>query len=71
MVQKILPVYYFKIIKKENCSWPVSMGEGCGALYAPNAFEKLLDVVLEEVGVDLLVLARHLLHEVHLHPVEH
>jgi hypothetical protein len=47
------------------------MGEGCGALYAPDAFEELLDVVLEEVGVDLLVLARHLLHEVHLHPVEH
>ncbi len=47
------------------------MGEGCGALYAPDAFEELLDVVLEEVGVDLLVLARHLLHEIHLHPVEH
>ncbi len=47
------------------------MSEGCGALYAPDAFEELLDVVLQEVGVDLLVLARHLLHEVHLHPVEH
>ena len=47
------------------------MGEGCGALYAPDTFEELLDVVLEKVGVHLLVLACHLLHEIHLHPVEH
>ncbi len=47
------------------------MGEGGSAGDAPDAFEQLLDVVLQEVPVDLLVSGCLLLHFVHLNTVEH
>ena len=49
---------------------PEHVFEGHGALNAPLWLEQLLDVVVEEVLPDVLI-ARHPLHVIHIHSMEH